>query len=321
MARINGLPRRRVLWRYVLRNALASSIQTYAQAITYLLGGIIVVETLFAYPGVGQLLVQSVASRDLTVVMAVAVILAAAIILLNIVADFMVMLLVPEVANGVMTTDVPATPKDRVPRGASLSVRGYCAIPPARSAWRCSSWSCSSRCSVRSSRRTAWRPRSASRANRRALTLLLGTDFLGRDVLSRVLYGGRSVVTLAGLSTLITYLVGITIGLVAGYTRNWLDSMLMRGVDLVLTFPALLLLLVLISGAGSGTGVLILGTVLVLSPGVARIVRSATLDVSTKPYIEAAVARGENARDPRDGGLAEHAAVLLADWGSGSQRR
>ena len=96
MARINGLPRRRVLWRYVLRNALASSIQTYAQAITYLLGGIIVVETLFAYPGVGQLLVQSVASRDLTVVMAVAVILAAAIILLNIVADFMVMLLVPK---------------------------------------------------------------------------------------------------------------------------------------------------------------------------------------------------------------------------------
>ncbi len=100
MARINGLPRRQVLLRYVLRNAVASSIQTYAQAITYLLGGIIVVETLFAYPGVGQLLVQSVASRDVTVVMAVAVILVAAIILLNIMADFMVMLLVPKLRTG-----------------------------------------------------------------------------------------------------------------------------------------------------------------------------------------------------------------------------
>jgi peptide/nickel transport system permease protein len=96
MARINGIPARRVLWRYVLRNALASSIQTYAQAITYLLGGIIVVESLFAYPGVGQLLVQSVASRDVPVVLAVAVILAAAIILINIVADFLVVLLVPK---------------------------------------------------------------------------------------------------------------------------------------------------------------------------------------------------------------------------------
>ncbi len=123
---------------------------------------------------------------------------------------------------------------------------------------------------------------------------LLGTDYLGRDVLSRVLYGGRSVVALAGLSTLLTYVVGISIGGLAGYTGGWLDAVLMRGVDLVLTFPGLLLLLVLVSGAGSGTGVLTLGTVLVLSPGVARIVRSATLDVSTKSYIEAAVARGES---------------------------
>jgi peptide/nickel transport system permease protein len=121
----------------------------------------------------------------------------------------------------------------------------------------------------------------------------LGTDFLGRDVLSRVLYGGRSVVALAGISTVLTYLVGVSVGGLAGYSQNWLDPLLMRAVDLLLTFPALLLLLVLISGAGSGTGVLVLGTVLVLSPGVARIVRASTLEVSSKSYIEAAVARGE----------------------------
>ena len=192
-----------------------------------------------------------------------------------------------------MTTDAPATPRDRVPRGASRSVPGLLRDPAG---------AVGVALFIVVMFVALFGPVLAPHGLATPIGIpgqspsahaLLGTDFLGRDVLSRVLYGGRSVVTLAGLSTLITYLVGITIGLVAGYTRNWLDSMLMRGVDLVLTFPALLLLLVLISGAGSGTGVLILGTVLVLSPGVARIVRSATLDVSTKPYIEAAVARGE----------------------------
>jgi peptide/nickel transport system permease protein len=120
-----------------------------------------------------------------------------------------------------------------------------------------------------------------------------GTDFLGRDVLSRMLHGGTSVLTISLIASGFTYLIGIAIGMTAGLSRSLLDPLLMRAVDILLVFPPLMLLLLLIAGAGTGEPILILGIVLVLFPGVARIVRTATLEVSTTAYIEAAVARGE----------------------------
>jgi ABC-type dipeptide/oligopeptide/nickel transport system permease subunit len=121
----------------------------------------------------------------------------------------------------------------------------------------------------------------------------LGTDFLGRDVLSRLLHGGAPVITLSVLSILLTYVVGVSVGMVAALARPLVGSLLMRTVDLFLVFPPLLLLLVLIAGTGTGTAVVLIGTALVLFPGVARIVYTATLEVSTTSYLEAAIARGE----------------------------
>jgi peptide/nickel transport system permease protein len=123
----------------------------------------------------------------------------------------------------------------------------------------------------------------------------LGTDFLGRDVLSRLLYGGRSVIGLAAAATALAYVVGLAIGLIAGYTRSKLDPLLMRTVDVMLAFPPLLFLLVLITGAGTGVGVLVVGVAAIQAPGISRIVRTATLEVSVRGYVEAAIARGERA--------------------------
>jgi peptide/nickel transport system permease protein len=122
---------------------------------------------------------------------------------------------------------------------------------------------------------------------------LLGTDFLGRDVFSRLLYGGRSVITLAALATGLGYLIGMSIGLVAGFSRSRIDPVLMRSVDVMLAFPPLLFLLVLISGAGTGIEVLVIGVAVIQAPGISRIVRTATLEVSVRGYVEAAIARGE----------------------------
>lgn len=122
---------------------------------------------------------------------------------------------------------------------------------------------------------------------------LLGTDALGRDVLSRVLDGGLPVLRVSFITIVLTYLIGATIGMVAGLSRNLLDPVLMRIVDIFLTLPALLLMLILIAGAGHSEGVLIVAIVLVLFPGAARIARTATLEVSTAGYIEAAIGRGE----------------------------
>jgi peptide/nickel transport system permease protein len=120
-----------------------------------------------------------------------------------------------------------------------------------------------------------------------------GTDFLGRDVLSRALWGGRSVLALAGLATVLAYAGGIAVGLVAGYSRSLVDPLLMRATDVLLSFPALLFLLVLVTGAGTSKAVLVLGVALVQMPLVARIVRAATLEQSVRGFVEAAVARGE----------------------------
>jgi peptide/nickel transport system permease protein len=100
MARLNGLPERLVLARYVLRNALAPAVQSFAQSATYLFGGIIIVENLYAYPGIGAFLVNAVSTRDVPVVEAIAVILAAAFILVNILADLVVVFLVPRLRTG-----------------------------------------------------------------------------------------------------------------------------------------------------------------------------------------------------------------------------
>jgi peptide/nickel transport system permease protein len=122
---------------------------------------------------------------------------------------------------------------------------------------------------------------------------LLGTDFLGRGVFSRLLYCGRSVITLAALATGLGYLIGMSVGLIAGFSRSRIDPVLMRSVDVMLAFPPLLFLLVLISGAGTGVEVLVIGVAVIQAPGISRIVRTATLEVSVRGYVEAAIARGE----------------------------
>jgi peptide/nickel transport system permease protein len=95
-ARLNGVSERRVLWRYALRNALPTSVQILAQNLQWLIGGIIITENVFAYPGIGSTLVTAVQNRDLTLVMSVSMLIAVVYVLLNLVADLLVMLLVPK---------------------------------------------------------------------------------------------------------------------------------------------------------------------------------------------------------------------------------
>jgi peptide/nickel transport system permease protein len=96
MARLSGIPERRVVWRHALRNAMAPTVQVLALTLQYLIGGIVIVETVFAYPGLGQGLVQAVIARDIPTVQGVAMLLAAVYIVINIVADVIVVLLIPK---------------------------------------------------------------------------------------------------------------------------------------------------------------------------------------------------------------------------------
>lgn len=145
---------------------------------------------------------------------------------------------------------------------------------------------------------------------------LLGTDYLGRDVLSRVLNGGRSVIWIASAATLLSYAAGVPTGLIAGYRRSLIDPFLMRGVDVLLAFPALLILLLLVAGLGPHVLVLIIGVAIVQLPPIARIIRTATLEVSTRGYVEAAQARGERTHAVLLREILPNVApVVLADFG------
>ena len=125
----------------------------------------------------------------------------------------------------------------------------------------------------------------------------LGTDYLGRDVLSRVIVGVRPSLGVGLVAVAIALVAGSTLGLVSGYLGGTVDLVLQRVVDVLLTLPGLVLALALLAIVGTGFASLIGVIAVVLSPGIARVVRSATLVVTATGYIESARAIG--ARDTR----------------------
>jgi peptide/nickel transport system permease protein len=123
---------------------------------------------------------------------------------------------------------------------------------------------------------------------------LLGTDHLGRDILSRILYGARTVLVYAPLATGCAYVVGIMMGLTAGYKRGWVDALLSRVSDIVLSFPVLVLYVLIIATVGASAVNLVLAITFASAPGIMRIVRSLTLDLRQRDYVAAAQIRGES---------------------------
>ncbi len=121
-----------------------------------------------------------------------------------------------------------------------------------------------------------------------------GTDNLGRDVLSRVVLGARDVLALAGLGTLAAVLLGTTIGLASGYYGGWLDEVVMRFFDTLLSLPALLLALLLLGSLGPSRNSVLVVIAVVYTPIVARVVRSVVLSVKAKEFVEAAQVQGES---------------------------
>lgn len=119
-----------------------------------------------------------------------------------------------------------------------------------------------------------------------------GSDDLGRDVLSRVLYAYRVSLGVAVGSVLLAMIVGAPIGVLAGYAGGWTDLVLMRGIDLLLAFPALLLAISLIAILGPGTYVAMIAIAVIYVPIIARVTRASVLVTRAQPYVSGARARG-----------------------------
>jgi peptide/nickel transport system permease protein len=136
---------------------------------------------------------------------------------------------------------------------------------------------------------------------------ILGTDELGRDIWSRLIYGARVVLVLMPITenfwipggtavwgVIVALLVGSTLGLLGGYYGGWIDEIIMRLLDAMMAVPIILLYMIIMAALGASALNVVIAITIVGTPGIARLVRSLTLDIRTREYIRAAETRGES---------------------------
>lgn len=120
----------------------------------------------------------------------------------------------------------------------------------------------------------------------------LGTDQFGRDIFSRLIHGTRVVITVGLGSVLLAMLVGIPLGLISGYYGGWIDAVIMRIQDAILSFPVVLLALLIIASFGASTWNVIMSIGFVYIPRFARLVRGSVMDLKDREYVYSAIVAG-----------------------------
>jgi peptide/nickel transport system permease protein len=122
----------------------------------------------------------------------------------------------------------------------------------------------------------------------------LGVDPLGRDMLSRIIWGARTVLAVAPVAVLAAYAVGAAMGLLAGYYRGWVDAAVSRASDVILSFPVVVLYVILIAAIGPSALNIVVAVVLASAPGISRIVRGLVLSLMHQEFVAAAYLRRES---------------------------
>ena len=124
-------------------------------------------------------------------------------------------------------------------------------------------------------------------------TYWLGTDYLERDILSRVLWGARTTIGIALAATLMAYAIGVTAGIAAAVARGWTDMMLSRVNDAILALPTIMLGLLIVVALGTSIPILVFTAAIIYASSVFRIARALGQDIMVMDYVESAHARGE----------------------------
>lgn len=121
----------------------------------------------------------------------------------------------------------------------------------------------------------------------------LGTDHLGRDLFTRMVYGGRNTIALAFITTALSFLMGSFLGFISAVKKGWTDQLLSRAVDIIMAFPTLIFALMILSVLGSSIPTLIFTIAILDSTRVYRLSRAVAMDIEVMEFVEAARLRGE----------------------------
>ena len=307
-ARAKGLTRMRVIVIHALRNAMLPVVTVIGLQVGTLLAGAILTETIFSWPGLGRWLIDALQRRDYPVVQGGVLLVATMIILVNLLVDLLYGVVNPRIRhkkygvimsqvteNKVITAPVPMTPLQEFwhyfkrNKGAVVGLV-YVAVMIV--------------IAVFANFLAPYNPADQFRDSLLAppfwqeggsLAHLLGTDDVGRDILSRLMYGARLSLLVGCLVVVLSLILGVVLGLVAGYFGGVVDSIIMRVVDIMLALPSLLLALVLVAIFGPSIVNASLALTFVALPHYVRLTRAAVLVEVNRDYVTASRVAGAGA--------------------------
>ena len=272
-ARAKGMDETRVVVRHVLRNALLPMVTLIGLQAGTMLGGSVVVESVFSLPGLGRLAYESVMQRDLNTLLGIVFVSALLVIAVNFIVDLLYARLDPRITTG---------PEPW--RGEALFPQSLGHHRPLAAAARAGHGAAADWFYPRDPLALAGRPLIWPLTNPR---FLLGTDNSGRDIAAQIFHGARISLLIGVVATAISILIGITIGAFAGYYGSWVDTALMRVTEAFQTLPNFLLLLVLVAVFGSTIATVTIAIGIVSWPASARLTRAEFLSLRNREFVQA----------------------------------
>jgi ABC-type dipeptide/oligopeptide/nickel transport system permease component len=243
-ARAKGISERAVVFRHVLRNSLISVITLLGMEAAALIGGAVITENIFGWPGIGSLARQAFGGRDFPVAQAIVVVVAMFVVAINLVTDLIYSLVVGD-------------PLAQHPADAYR--------PP------------------------AWIDGGTG-------AHLLGTDQLGRDIFTRVVVGLQSSVLTALVAVTIASVLGVAVGLAAGFYGKWIDEVVMRIIDVQMAVPAILLLLLVVAVLDPSFTTVVLALAVLTWVIYVRVTRAEVLSIKQSDMVTGLVAMGASNR-------------------------
>ncbi len=293
-ARAKGIGEIAVLFRHALRNAAVPVITVIGTGFALLISGVVVTESVFNIPGIGRLTVDAVLARDYPVIQAMILLTSLLYVTINLLIDVAYTLLDPESGmRSLMAIETLPEPSIAIAAPPRPRFGFLTATPIIATATFClvAIVADVDPGALDRAARSACSLLPAQRLKPASEQFLLGTDAYGRDVLSRIIYGGRISLLIGFGATLVSISIGLVIGLFSGFFR-WLDAVLMRIMDGIMAIPAILLAIAVVSLSGASVMTVLIAITIPEIPRVARLVRSVVLSAREEPYVEAAISVG-----------------------------